>query len=78
MSRIPVLTHSPSNPRNSASSPDLFAPERPVSPASRSNTRTVAASSMSAVSYGGSVAETRKKQSKRDEVCTSCIPYPGY
>ncbi|KAG5341384.1 hypothetical protein C0989_011095 [Termitomyces sp. Mn162] len=49
-----------------ATSPDPFSLERPASPASRSNARTTT-SSMSSVSYGGSVAETRKKQSKRDE-----------
>ncbi|KAG6832223.1 hypothetical protein H0H92_004188 [Tricholoma furcatifolium] len=62
MSRIPVPAHSPSSLRNSAPSPDPFSVERPVSPASRGPTRTA----MSSVSYG-SIADTRKKQSKRDE-----------
>ncbi|KAG6845657.1 hypothetical protein H0H87_005864 [Tephrocybe sp. NHM501043] len=69
MSRIPVPSHSPSNLRASATSPDPFSLERSVSPASRHNTRSTSAS-MSSLSYGGiSVADTRKKQSKRDEVC---------
>ncbi|KAG6911763.1 hypothetical protein DXG01_000009 [Tephrocybe rancida] len=68
MSRIPVPSHSPSNLRNSAPSPDPFSFERPASPAARHNTRTNTSTSMSSLSYGGgSVAETRKKQSKRDE-----------
>ncbi|KAG6866808.1 hypothetical protein C0991_008744 [Blastosporella zonata] len=67
MSRIPVPAHSPSNLRNLAPSPDPFSVERPVSPASRHTTRSTSVS-MSSLSYGGgSVAETRKKQSKRDE-----------
>ncbi|KAG6837123.1 hypothetical protein H0H93_014429 [Arthromyces matolae] len=68
MSRIPIPSHSPSNLRNSSTSPDPFSSDfdRPTSPPLRHNTRP-SNSSMSTLSYGGSVPDTRKKQSKRDE-----------
>ncbi|KAF8078367.1 hypothetical protein FPV67DRAFT_1775589 [Lyophyllum atratum] len=67
MSRIPVPSHSPSSLRNSASSPVPFPGERSSSPLPRQVTRSNTTASMSTLSYGGSVSETRKKQSKRDE-----------
>ncbi|RDB29013.1 CBS domain-containing protein CBSCBSPB3 [Hypsizygus marmoreus] len=68
MSRIPVPSSSPSNPRNLAPSPVPFPPDRSSSPVPRHNTRSSTNSvSMSSVSFGGSLSETRKKQSKRDE-----------
>ncbi|KAH9890929.1 CBS-domain-containing protein [Cubamyces lactineus] len=67
MSRIPVPAHSPSYNRSAgaqrAASPIPFPAERAVSPLPPSRHHTTA--SMSTLS--GSAADTRKKQSKRDE-----------
>jgi hypothetical protein len=72
MSRIPVPSHSPSFARTSQShtpsSPTPFA-DRSASPLPLPRQQTSTMSTMSG--HGGSnMAETRKKQSKRDEVCT--------
>ncbi|KAF5377521.1 hypothetical protein D9615_005183 [Tricholomella constricta] len=67
MSRIPVPSHSPSSLRHSTTSPVPFPGERSSSPVPRHNSRSNTAAAMSSLSYGGSVSETRKKQSKRDE-----------
>ncbi|KAH9921970.1 CBS-domain-containing protein [Epithele typhae] len=71
MSRIPVPSHSPSHPRGAGAlrptspMPVSFPSDRPVSPSPFPSPRHQSTTSMSALS--GSVADTRKKQSKRDE-----------
>ncbi|KAI0724321.1 CBS-domain-containing protein [Cerioporus squamosus] len=66
MSRIPLPSHSPSYNRSAgaprAASPIPFPPERAVSPLPPRHQSTASMSTLS-----GSVAETRKKQNKRDE-----------
>ena len=76
MSRIPVPSHSPSNHRGAgaqrAVSPVPF-PDRSASPLPGGLQRHQTQASMSSVS--SSMAETRKKQSKRDEVSTCWFRY---
>ena len=71
MSRIPVPSHSPSYNRGAgaprAVSPIPF-PDRAVSPLSPRHQSNASMSTLS-----GSVAETRKKQNKRDEVRVTCL-----
>lgn len=77
MSRIPVPSHSPSNHRGAgaqrAVSPVPF-PDRSASPLPGGLQRHQTQASMSSVS--SSMAETRKKQSKRDEVSASASLSP--
>lgn len=74
MSRIPVPSHSPSNHRGAgaqrAVSPVPF-PDRSASPLPGGPHRHQTQPSMSSVS--SSMAETRKKQSKRDEVSSTSL-----